>query len=185
MSARAKSNHTWDLQVRPHLTPYFAYGSAAVILLVHITVGALLKISATGVYFQTADQVAMGGLGVVLAGAVLLLARPRLRAGTSGLAIRNLLGEKLVEWPDIVGVSFPAGARWARVDLPDDEYVPVMAIQAVDKERAVAAMDSLRELVARYRTEVPGESEPIAHDDALAPRVRPAQQRAVVHPDDR
>lgn len=31
--------------------------------------------------FQTADQVAMGALGLVLAGAVLLFARPRLRGG--------------------------------------------------------------------------------------------------------
>jgi hypothetical protein len=65
--------------------------------------------------------------------------------------VRNMLGEKLIAWPDVVGVSFPAGARWARVDLPDDEYIPLMAIQAVDKDRAVAAMDAVRELAARYR----------------------------------
>jgi hypothetical protein len=51
----------------------------------------------------------------------------------------------------VVDVSFPIGARWARVDLPDDEYVPVMAIQSVDKERAVDAMDTVRALVAQYR----------------------------------
>ena len=38
-------------------------------------------------------------------------------------------------------MTFPTGARWARVDLPDDEYVPLMAIQSVDKQRAVDAMD--------------------------------------------
>jgi hypothetical protein len=53
-----------------------------------------------------------------------------------------------------VDVSFPVGARWARVDLPDDEYVPAMAIQAIDKERAVAAMDSVRALLARYRPDL-------------------------------
>jgi hypothetical protein len=37
------------------------------------------------------------------------------------------------------------------VDLPDDEYVSVMAIQAVDKERAVDAMDRVRALLARYK----------------------------------
>ena len=41
-----------------------------------------------------------------------------------------------------------------RVDLPDDEYVPVMAIQAVDKERAVDAMDRVRGLLARYRPDI-------------------------------
>jgi len=142
---------SWDLQVRPHLTPYFAYGAAILILAAHAMVGVLLKARSTGVVFQTADQFAIAGFGVVVAGAVLLFARPRLRVGKNGLAVRNMLGEKLIAWPDVVGVSFPTGARWARVDLPDDEYVPLMAIQSVDKERAVAAMDRVRELVSRYR----------------------------------
>jgi hypothetical protein len=144
----------WDVEIRPHLTPYFAYGAAAVILAAHITVGALLKVSSSGVIFQTADQVAMALLGVVIAGAVLLFARPRLRVGAAGVAVRNLLGYRLIPWSDVVGVSFPGGARWARVDLPDDEYIPVMAIQAVDKDRAVDAMDRVRGLLARYRPDI-------------------------------
>jgi Bacterial PH domain len=144
----------WDIEIRPHLTPYFAYIGAALILAAHITVGALLKMSSTGVVFQTADQVAMALLGVVLAGVVLLFARPRLRVGAPGIAVRNLFGYKLIPWADLVGVSFPRGARWARVDLPDDEYIPVMAIQAVDKDRAVDAMDRVRGLLARYRPDI-------------------------------
>jgi len=146
------TDEQWELRVRPHLTPYFAYGAAIVILAAHVAVGFLLKMGSTGVVFQTADQIAIAGLGVVIACVMLLFARPRLRAGAAGLAVRNLLGEKVVAWPDVVGVSFPAGARWARVELPDDEYIPLMAIQAVDKERAVAAMDAVRELAARYRS---------------------------------
>ncbi|MDA4109545.1 PH domain-containing protein [Mycolicibacterium holsaticum] len=141
----------WDLQVRPHLSPYFVYAAAAIILAIHVTVGALLKIASTGVIFQTADQVAIALLGVVIAGAVLLLARPRLRIGAPGVAVRNLFGYRLIPWSQVVDVSFPRGARWARVDLPDDEYIPVMAIQAVDKDRAVDAMDQVRGLVQRYK----------------------------------
>ena len=148
---REQMRSQWELQVRPHLTPYFAYGAAIVIVAVHVAVGALLKAASTGVVFQTADQVAMAGLGVVIAGVILLFARPRLRAGKAGIAVRNMLGEKVIPWSDVAGVSFPAGARWARLDLPDDEYIPVMAIQRVDNERAVEAMDALRELVARYK----------------------------------
>jgi hypothetical protein len=144
----------WDLEVRPHLTPYFAYGAAALILTAHVAVGVLLKIASTGVIFQTADQVAIALLGAVIAGVVSLFARPRLRIGASGVAVRNLLGYRLIPWSDVVGVSFPVGARWARVDLPDDEYVPVLAIQAVDKNRAVEAMDRVRELVERYRPDI-------------------------------
>jgi hypothetical protein len=141
----------WDLEIRPHLTPYFAYGAAAVILIAHVAVGVLLKIASTGVIFQTADQVAIALLGVVIAGAVLLLARPRVRVGAEGIAVRNLLAYRVIPWSDIVDVSFHPGARWARVDLPDDEYVPVLAIQSVDKERAIEAMDQVRALLERYK----------------------------------
>ena len=144
----------WDIEIRPHLTPYFAYGAAVLIAAAGVLLGVLLKISSTGVIFQTADQVAIALLGVVIAAAVLLFARPRLRVGATGVAVRNLLGYKLIPWPDVVGVSFPRGARWARVDLPDDEYIPVMAIQAVDKQRAIDAMDRVRGLLERYRPDI-------------------------------
>ncbi len=65
--------------------------------------------------------------------------------------MRNLLGDKLISWSDVEGVSFHTGARWARVDLPDYEYHPVMAIQAVDKARAVEAMDTVRALMDKYQ----------------------------------
>lgn len=143
----------WDVELRPHWTPLFVYAAAFLIAASHIAVGVLLKIESSGVIFQTADQVAIAMLGLVIAGVVLLFARPRLRVGPSGLSVRNLLGDKLVPWSEVVGVSFPGGSRWAQVDLPDDEYIPVMAIQAVDKDRAVDAMDTVRRLLAQYRSD--------------------------------
>jgi Bacterial PH domain len=148
------SGEAWDVELRPHLTPLFAYAAAVIIVAVHMAVGFLLKAKSSGVIFQTADQVAIAVLGLVIAGAVLLFARPRLRIGTAGVSVRNLLGDKLIDWADIAGISFPVGHRWARIDLPDDEYIPVMAIQAVDKERAVAAMDTVRSLLTRYRPDL-------------------------------
>ncbi len=140
----------WDIEIKPYRTPMFAYAVAVILVVVHVGVGALLKMGSTGVYFQTADQVAMGLLGVILAGAVLMFTRPRLRVGAQGLAVRNLISYRLIPWADVVDVSFPQGARWARVDLPDDEYIPVMAIQAIDKGRAVEAMDQVRVLTDKY-----------------------------------
>jgi hypothetical protein len=144
----------WDAELRPHLTPLFVYVAAFLVAATHIAVGALLKAGSSGVIFQTSDQVAMAVLGLVIAGAMLLFARPTLRIGAAGLSVRNLLGYRLIPWSDVVGVSFPAGSRWARIDLPDDEYVPVMAIQAVDKDRAVQAMNTARSLLARYRPDL-------------------------------
>jgi Bacterial PH domain len=148
------NREVWDVELRAHLTPLFAYAAAFLIAVSLIVVGLLLKMTSSGVIFQTSDQVAMAVLGLIIAGGVLLFARPRLRVGPQGISVRNLLGDRLVPWSEVVGVSFPAGHRWARVDLPDDEYIPVMAIQAVDKDRAVDAMDTVRSLLARYRPDL-------------------------------
>lgn len=152
--ASQMAEQTWDVQIKPYRTPIFAYAVALIIFAAHVVVGLLLKVGSTGVLFRTADQVAIALVGAVIAGAVLMFARPRLRIGPSGMAVRNILGYRLIPWADVVGLSFPVGARWARIDLPDDEYVAVMAIQATDKDRAVASMDRARELVARYRPDL-------------------------------
>lgn len=85
---------------------------------------------------------------MVLAGVILLLTRPRLRIGPAGLGVRNVLEERVIPWNQVVGISFPK--RWAQVELPGYEYVPVVAVQSVDRDRAVAAMDTLREAMDRY-----------------------------------
>jgi hypothetical protein len=141
----------WDVEVRPYLTPRFAYVAAALIVAAHVTVGVLLKVGTTGVIFRTADQVAIALLGVVIGGFVCLFARPRVRVGAAGVAVRNLFGYRVFAWDIVRGLSFHPGARWARLDLPDDEYVPVMAIQAVDKGRAVDAMDRVRAAMQKYQ----------------------------------
>ena len=143
---------TWDIDIRPYRTPYFAYGAALIIFLAHVAVGVLLKVGSTGLVFQTSDQVAIALLGAIIGGVVLLFARPRLRVGPSGVAVRNLISFKVIPWSEALSVSFPAGARWARLNLPDDEYIPLMAIQAIDKDRAVKAMDEVRDLIDRYRS---------------------------------
>jgi Bacterial PH domain len=141
----------WDVELRPRRSPPFIYAAAILIAAAHIVVGVLLKIESSGVIFHTSDQVAIAVLGLVIGGVLTLFARPRLRVGPAGLSVRNLVGDRLIRWSEVVGVSFPTGSRWARIDLPDDEYIPLMAIQAVDKERAVDAMDTVRSLLARYR----------------------------------
>ena len=144
----------WDVVLRPHRTAYLAYGIAAVIAIAGIVVGVLSKVAGTGAYYRPADQVSLAGLALIIAAAVLLLTRPRLRVGAAGVAVRNLLGYRLIPWNEVVDVSFPKGARWARVDIAHYEYVPVLAIQSFDRERAVAAMETVRTLMARYRPDI-------------------------------
>ncbi len=138
------------LQVRPRRALRAAILSAVVLVAVFSVVAALLRETPTGVYFRVADQVAMVLLGVLLAGGALLFARPRLRADAEGVEVRNLLATHRLPWALVQEVSFPDGASWARLELPDDEYVAVMAIQAADRQHAVTALRRLRELHAEH-----------------------------------
>ena len=139
----------WDAVLRPRLTPRLAWVTAAVIAVAGILV-AIFNNRASGAYLRPADQFSMAGIALLIAAAVLLLTRPRLKVGPHGLAVRNVLDYRLIPWNDVVDVSFPPGKRWARVDLDNDEYVPVLAIQVIDKQGAVAAMDTVRDLMDRY-----------------------------------
>ncbi|MDA0251458.1 MAG: PH domain-containing protein [Actinobacteria bacterium] len=141
---------SWNVVFRPRMMSRIAIGVAAVIAVAGIIV-AVLNNRSSGAILRTADQVAMGGLALLLAGAVLLLLRPRLKAGPNGLAVRTLLDYRVIPWSEVVDFSFPPGRRWARIDLPANEYVPVVAIQSIDGEHAVTAMDTVRALMARYR----------------------------------
>lgn len=147
----------WELEVRPRTSVRRAWAVAAVIVVVFTIGGVWLRTGSTGVNFRVADQLAMIGIGLLGASVVLLLTRPRLRAGAAGVAVRNVLGETVFPWAYVRGVVFPDRKSWARLELVDDDYVPLLAIRANDKQRAVEAMNRLRELGARYAPEPDGD----------------------------
>ncbi|MEW1735966.1 PH domain-containing protein [Nocardia beijingensis] len=140
----------WDFEVRPRRAVRTAW-IAAVLVAAAFTVGGIwLRSGSTGVNFRVADQIAMIGVGLLGAAAVLLLTRPRLRVGPRGVSVRNILGDNEFPWDYIRGVSFPDRKSWARLELVDDDYVPLLAIRSNDKEHAARAMARLRELGAKY-----------------------------------
>lgn len=141
---------TWEAEFRPRTMRRAAVATAAVIAVAGVIVAALDNRS-SGAYMRVWDQIAWGGLALLIAAGVLILLRPRVRVGPAGLLVRNVLEDKLIAWNDVVDVSFPPGKRWARIDLDSHEYVPVVAIQSVDREYAVTAMETVRESMARYR----------------------------------
>jgi hypothetical protein len=131
---------------RPFWSIVIASVLAAVLVVAFTIVGLLLRRSDTGVAFQTSDQVAMIGIGVVLAGAIMLWATPRVRADAEGVEVRNVLRQRYFAWSEVLSVSFPDGASFCRLELPEDEYHTVMAVQAADGWRAVEAVRGLRKL---------------------------------------
>ncbi|MET9230741.1 PH domain-containing protein [Lentzea sp. NPDC003310] len=132
--------------LRPKKIRRVSWACAVGLVVVFTVVGLLLGNTPTGVIFRTSDQVAMIVLGFLLAGGVLLLTRPRVTADAQGIDVRNVVTSHHYDWTDVLSVSFPDGAAWARLELPEDEYISVMAVQAVDREYAVTSVRALREL---------------------------------------
>jgi PH (Pleckstrin Homology) domain-containing protein len=144
---------TTVFEARPRKARRVAVAAAMLLAAVFTVVGALLRRTSTGVYFRLSDQVAMVVLGLFLAGAALLFARPRVRAGADGVEVRNLIATRTVPWELVLQVSFPEGAPWARIELPNDEYIAVMAIQSADGRKAVQDIRALREVHAQHATQ--------------------------------
>ncbi|EOM75788.1 PH domain-containing protein [Rhodococcus rhodnii] len=153
-SGQPETDIEWTTIGRPRKTTRYAVAVAVGLVILHVTFAILLRgDTSTGVFFRPADQLAFVGIGIVLAAGVLTLARPRLAVSPAGVRVRNPFTERTFAWHDVHGMSFPDGAAWARLELPDDEFMSVMAVQANDRERAVDSVRSFREAEARYTRE--------------------------------
>jgi hypothetical protein len=135
-----------QVRIRPRRVVWMSGALAVLLVTVFVVVAVLLRSSDTGVIFQVSDQIAMVGIGLLLGAGTMLFALPRVHADADGIEVRNVLTRRRFSWDDVLSVSFPDGASFARLELPEDEYYSVLAVQAVDRERAVEAVRALRRL---------------------------------------
>jgi len=119
--------------------------AAAGIFVLFTLIGTALTTVGEGV-FKPGDQVAMIGLGAVFAAGIMLIARPRVEADEAGVRVRNIIGGYELPWSVVRKVSFDRGRPWLSLELENDDTVSVLAVQAVDKEHAVRAVQRLRAL---------------------------------------
>ncbi len=132
---------------RPRVTRYVTLAAGALWLVTSVVL-ALTTADVTWygeVPVQPVDRAAMVGLGVVGALVFVLLGRPAVTADADGVRVRNLLGSRWLPWDEVVAVRFDRDMPWASLELPDDERLPVLAVQAVDGEYALTAVLALRE----------------------------------------
>jgi hypothetical protein len=129
----------------------------AALLIAGMAVVALtLRTSSTGVVeFGPVDQFAIAGLGVVLASGVMWLGRSRVDADAAGVRVRNLAVTRELPWQAVRAVRFDQKSPWASLLLENDDEVSVLAVQAVDREQAVRAVEGLRRLHAAARANDP------------------------------
>jgi hypothetical protein len=137
------------VKARPQRLRKVCWGAALVIVAFFTAVGTALRGDTEGGgAFSAGDQAAMVGLGLLFAGAVLLLTRPRVEADERGIRVRNVVGGYDLPWSLVARVRFDDGSPWASLELLDDETIAVLAVQANDKDYAVAAVRGLRRLHA-------------------------------------
>lgn len=140
------------VRARPRRLTVVCWVCAVAVVAFCTVVGALLHgRTAGGGRFERGDQVAMTVLGLLLAAGILAFTRPRLDADAAGVRVRNVVGSYDLPWQVVLRVRFDDGAPWPVLDLADDETVSVMAVQSVDGEYAVTAVQGLRRLLAEHQ----------------------------------
>src|SRR5699024_11464309 len=113
----------------------------------------IVVIGFIGVTLPTADQWSFIVIGLLFSGVCLILLRPRILIDEHGVDVRNIANAQFYPWQIIHGLSFPAKAKMARLELPDFEFVPMMALNIYDKETIAANVERFRLLEDRYMPE--------------------------------
>jgi hypothetical protein len=138
----------------------------AAVVVVAMTYAALtLKSSSTGVVrFGMVDQFAIAGIGLVVGAGLLALGRSRVDADAEGIRFRNIaLGHEL-PWTVVRAVAFDRKSPWASLVLRNGDEVALLALQAVDKQRTLRAVEGLRDLLAAAQAREPARP-PLLYDD--------------------
>jgi hypothetical protein len=137
------------VEARPVVMSRIGWTCAAVVLVVFQIVAVVMPTDNAGATFTVQDQIGTGIIGVIVAGLFVMLTRPRLSADREAVRLRSFLGGwRTVPWDVVQRVEFPRKVRFARLVLPAEETLAIYAIQRLDGERSVAAMQQLRALFA-------------------------------------
>jgi hypothetical protein len=139
--------------------------AAAVVVAVMMYAALTLKSSSTGVvHFGTVDQFSIAGLGLVIGAGLLALGRSRVDADAEGIRFRNIaLGHEL-PWTVVRGIAFERKSPWASLVLRNGDEVALFALQAVDTQRTLRAVEGLRDLLAAAQAKEPARP-PLLYDD--------------------
>ncbi|GAB4082795.1 PH domain-containing protein [Modestobacter muralis] len=136
----------------PRLVRMVVAAVALAIVVVTAVIVLRLPSSSVGVVaFGPVDQVAMFGLGLLVAAAVLWLGRPRVDANEHGIRVRNIATGQELSWFEVAAVRFEEKSSWATLSLRNGDELSVVALQAWDGQRTLTAVRGLRSLLAAHQ----------------------------------
>ncbi|QGU02085.1 hypothetical protein CKALI_06080 [Corynebacterium kalinowskii] len=143
----------WEFELRSKYLQRMSWVAIAVVMAVHIFMALVVGVDYTGAAVTTIDKFSFIGVGLIISFFAFHLSRPRVRANSDGVEVRNFIGTRFYPWSVVYGLSFPKGDRMARLELPEFEYVPMWAFQSGDAGRVVRAVTEFRALEDKYMPE--------------------------------
>ncbi|MGJ4069935.1 PH domain-containing protein [Corynebacterium macclintockiae] len=140
----------WELEVSSPFLKKLAWILVVLVMAVHIFMAIVVAVGDTGVTVTSADRWGFIGIGLVFSFVALSLLRPHVKVNSQGVEVRNIVNGQFYPWEIIHGLSFPQEAKWARLELPDFEFVPMMALNIYDKQLIAQRVEDFRQLEDRY-----------------------------------
>ena len=147
----ATSDKPWEFEVRSPTMKRVGVAWVIIVMAVHIFMVLVVGVGDTGAAVTTIDKWAFIGIGVIISVVTFVgLTRPRVRANSDGVEVRNFIGTRFYPWTVIYGLSFPRGSKMARLELPKFEFVPMWALMSTDRATIVEDVERFRDLEAKY-----------------------------------
>ncbi|GAB2747563.1 PH domain-containing protein [Streptomyces bullii] len=141
---------TLPVTFRPGRTRAVLLTAAVAIFVVITVVAMLLKQLGPG------ERLSFVVTAALLAGVLVLLARPKVVADESGVTVVNLTHKRHLEWAEILQVTLRPGDPWVFLNLSDGTSLPALGIQpGIAQQRAIADARALRALVEARSTAHP------------------------------
>lgn len=138
--------HTW----RPRTVRMVAYGLGMLIVATFAVMAVILPMD-----WRALDRVMLVGFGILVAGGLHLLGRPRLTVEENQVLVVNGIRTHVLSWQEILDIQMPEGEPWPCVDLSDGTSLPVMGIQSTDGESARQAVEDFRAMLRRGEADEP------------------------------
>ncbi|MCZ9352681.1 PH domain-containing protein [Streptomyces mutabilis] len=142
----------------PALPVTFRPGRTRAVLTV-LAVLTFAAITAVGMLLEglgTGERLSFALTALLLAGVLLLLARPHVTADETGVTVVNLTTKRRLAWAEILRVNLRQGDPWAFLDLSDGSSLPALGIQpGIARQRAIQDARALRALVEARSTATP------------------------------
>lgn len=152
-NAASTGDGNWEMVVTSPFLKKAAWVGVVIVMLVHIFMAIVVGIGDTGVTIQLTDKLGFVGIGLLFSFVCLLFLRPRVRVNAQGVEVRNMVNAQFYPWEIIHGLSFPSQARTARLELPDFEFVPMLAMHIRDRDTIAQTVEEFRRLEDRYMPE--------------------------------